>query len=146
MLMPEVSNKVLKKLKIVNPIENGSDITSRKRAMQFVQAGRAVFVGAGDNFIRFNDADPRNQAAKGRAASGYQGVDRMLSKTEITNIPFARPAKALREALTDRSKVPVRRSMKGRNGSVKVVISDGQMNRPPYIAAQRFSADREAER
>jgi hypothetical protein len=145
MLMPEVSNKVLKKVKIVNPIENGSDITSRKRAVQFVHAGRAVFVGAGDNFIRFNDADPRNQAAEGRAASGYQGVDRMMSKTEITNIPLARPAKALMEALIDRSKVPVRRSMKGRSGPVKVVVSAEPMKRE-HIAGQQFSADYEAKR
>ena len=94
--------KISKKVKIINPIENGSAITSRKRAVQFVQAGRAVFLG--DKFIRFVETDTRNQAAKGRAASGYQAVDRMMSKAEMANIPFARPGLAFSESLTDRSR------------------------------------------
>src|SRR5260370_36579582 len=105
---PRVSMKLAKNVKIINPIENGSAITSRKRAVQFVQAGRAVFLG--DKFIRFVETDTRNQAAKGRAASGYQAVDRMMSKAEMANIPLVRPSLAFRESLTKRSKGYVRRS------------------------------------
>ena len=93
--------KISKKVKIINPIENGSAITSRNRAVQFVQAGRAVFLG--HNFIRFVETDPRNQAAKKRAASGYQAVDRLMSRAEMANIPFARPGLAFAEFLTARS-------------------------------------------
>ena len=101
----EVSINVAKKVRIINPVENGSNITSRKRARQFVEAKRAVFVG--DNFIRFIEIDPRNQAAHRRAAAEYNAVNRMMSKKEIANIPIVRPAKALTEALTKRLRVPV---------------------------------------
>jgi hypothetical protein len=121
----EVSTKVAKKVRIINPIENGSNITSRNRAQQFVEAKRAVFVG--DRFVRFIETDPRNQAAQKRAATGYNSVPRMLSKTEIANIPVARPGGALRAALTKRSGVPVRRHIAGRNGPVRVIMSSGTM-------------------
>jgi integrase len=98
----EVSIKVANKIRIINPVENGSNITSRKRALQFVRAGRAVFVGS--SLMRFIDADPRNQAAARRAARRYDEVDRMMTKTEAANIPLVRPAKAIWEAMTDRSK------------------------------------------
>ena len=65
MPLPEVCSR---KIRITNPVENGSPFTSRKRALQYVQAGRAIFVSA--NQIRFLEADPRNQAAAARAASG----------------------------------------------------------------------------
>jgi type III secretory pathway component EscU len=42
----EVSMNVAKKIRIINPVENGSNITSLKRALQFVKTGRAVFVGS----------------------------------------------------------------------------------------------------
>jgi hypothetical protein len=44
-----------------------------------------------------------------RARTGYDSVGRMMSKTEVKNIPMARPAIALRELLTDRSRSRVRR-------------------------------------
>jgi hypothetical protein len=95
--------KLSQKVKIINPVENGSAITSRKKAVQFVQAGKAVFLG--DNFIRFVENDPRNQAVTERAASGCQDVNRMMSKAEIANIPFARPGRAFRAFLTNRPKI-----------------------------------------
>jgi hypothetical protein len=81
-----------KKVKILNPIENGSSITSRKRALQLVDAKRAEFVGG--NYIRFLNDDPRNQAAEQRAAEGYV-LKGGLTEVQIANIPLARPAKAL---------------------------------------------------
>jgi hypothetical protein len=42
---PNVSMKLSKKVKIINPIENGAATTSRKRAMQFVQAGSRFLRG-----------------------------------------------------------------------------------------------------
>ena len=119
----EVSMNVTKKVRIINPVENGSNITSRKRALQFVQSGRAVFVGS--NLLRFIGADPRNQAAVRRAACGYEAVDRMMSKTEVANIPLARPAKAIREAMTDRSRGRTRRISGGRSGPVRVLAGAG---------------------
>jgi len=112
---------IRKKVRIVNPIENGSNITSRKRAMQFVKEKRAVFLD--ENSIRFIDADPRNQAANRRAAAEYNAVNRAMSKHEIGNIPIVRPGKALTEALTKRSRVPVLRHVAGRNGPVRVIVS-----------------------
>ena len=110
----ELSANVVKKVRITNPIENGSNFTSRKRALQFVEAGRAVFVG--DSSIRFSEADPRNQAAQRRAAADYNAVSRVMNKREIANIPLIRPGKALREALTERSRVPILRHVAGRTG------------------------------
>src|SRR5713226_3838876 len=43
MLIP----KLRKKVKILNPINNGSDITSRKRADEYVRTKRAYWVPAG---------------------------------------------------------------------------------------------------
>ena len=122
-LMPaaEVSLNVMKKVRITNPIENGSNLTSRKRALQFVEAKRAVFVD--DNSIRFFETDPRNQAAHSRAAAEYNAVNRTMSRKEIANIPLARPGKALMEALTTRSGGPVRRHVAGRSGPVRVIVS-----------------------
>jgi hypothetical protein len=119
----EVSINAAKKIRIVNPVENGSNITSRKRALQFVHAGRAVFVG--NNLMRFIDTDPRNQAAARRAARGYEEVDRMMTKTEAANIPLARPAKAIMEAMTDRAGNRARRAPSGRSGPVRVVVKAG---------------------
>jgi len=119
----EVSANVSAKVKIVNPIENASHITSRKRALQFVKAGRAVFVGS--NLLRFVEADPRNQTAVRRAAHAYASVDRIMTKAEIAKIPLARPATALREAMTDRSKSRVRRTPVGRSKSPRVLVSNG---------------------
>ncbi|MGO4884237.1 MAG: hypothetical protein ACLP59_25965 [Bryobacteraceae bacterium] len=124
----EVSINVAKKIRIINPVENGSNITSRKRALQFVQAGRAVFVGS--NLMRFIDVDPRNQAAALRAARGYVEVDRMMTKAEAANIPLVRPAKAIREAMTDRSASRPRRAPGGRSGPVRVLVGAGDMREP----------------
>jgi hypothetical protein len=115
----EVSATAVKKVLITNPIENGSNFTSRKRALQFVEAGRAVFVG--DNSIRFIETDPRNQAAQRRAAVEYNAVNRVMNKKEIANIPLVRPGKAVREYLTKRSRVPVLRHVAGRSGPVRVI-------------------------
>jgi hypothetical protein len=119
----EVSINVAKKVSIINPVENGSNITSRKRALQFVQSGRAVFVGS--NLLRFLEADPRNQAAVRRAAHGYESVRRMMNKTEIANIPMARPATAFKEVMTDRSGSRGRHAPSGRSGPVHVVVEAG---------------------
>lgn len=119
----EVSINVAKRVRIINPVENGSNITSRKRALQFVQSGRAVFVGS--NLLRFIEADPRNQAAVRRAARGYEEVDRMMSKTEIANIPLARPATAFKELMTDRSGSRGRHAPFGRSGPVHVFVEAG---------------------
>ena len=118
----DLSLSLAKKIKIVNPIENGSNITSRKRALQFVEAKRAIFVGK--DLLRFIEADSRNQAAAQRAARGYTSVNRMMTRTEIENIPLARAAMAVREAITDRSRNRVRRSAGGRSGPVRALISD----------------------
>lgn len=107
-----------KKVKILNPIENGSSITSRKRALQLVEMKRAEFVGG--NCIRFVKDDPRNKAAAQRAAEGYV-LKSELTKAEIAHIPLAMPAKAVREASTDRSKGG--RHARGRSGRVRIVVS-----------------------
>lgn len=109
---------LVRKVRITNPIENGSSITSRKRALEFVQAKRAVFVG--NDSIRFIESDPRNQAATRRAAVGYNEVNRTMTRDELANLPMARPAKALREANSMRSRVYGRR-IAGRSGPVRVV-------------------------
>lgn len=119
----EVSINVSKKVTIINPVENGSNITSRKRALQFVQSGRAVFVGS--NLLRFLDADPRNQAAVRRATHEYESVRRMMNKTEIANIPLARPATAFKELITDRSGSRGRHAPSGRSWPVHVVVEAG---------------------
>ena len=90
MLISEVRSKI----KIVNPIENGSRFTSRKRALQFVQAGRAIFVA--ETQIRFLENEPRNRAAATRAATLYVLNNRMLTKKELRNIPVINPSKAYR--------------------------------------------------
>lgn len=125
----EVSMNAAKKVRIINPVENGSNITSRKRALQFVQSGRAVFVGS--DLLRFIEADPRNQAAVRRAARGYEEVDRMMSKTEIANIPLARPATALKEAMTDRSGTRGRHAPSGRSSPARVLVEAGSIRETP---------------
>jgi hypothetical protein len=119
----EVSTKVAKKVRIINPVENGSNITSRKRALQFVAEGRAVFVGS--KLLRFIETDPRNQAAAHRAARGYEAVNRVMSKAEIANIPLVRPATAIRDAMTDRSTSRRRHVPGRRSGPVHVLVSKG---------------------
>ena len=116
----------MNKVKITNPIENGSSLTSRKRAQQFVDARRAVFVDA--NSIRFVDNDPRNQAANQRAAAEYNAVNRMMTKKEIASIPFVRPGKALVEVLTKRSRVSVLPRFRGRSGPVRIIVSTPSTN------------------
>jgi hypothetical protein len=117
----EVSPTVKKKVRITNPIENGSNFTSHKRALHFVEAKRAIFLG--DNAIRFIDNDPRNQAAQTRAAAEYNAVNRTMSRKEIANIQLVRPGKALTEVLTKRSPVSVRRHVAGRNGPVRSLLA-----------------------
>jgi hypothetical protein len=118
----EVSLNAMKKVRITNPIDNGSNLTSRKRALQFVEAKRAVFVG--DNSIRFIENDPRNQAAHRRAAAEYNAVDRTMTRQELANIPLVRPGKALREASTNRTQA-ARRHVAGRSGPVQVIVNTG---------------------
>jgi hypothetical protein len=117
----EVFPKSVRKVRITNPIENGSNFTSRKRALQFAAAKRAVFVG--DNSIRFIESDPRNKAVRSRAAAEYNAVNRTMNRKEIANIPLARPGKALREAMTKRSGVRLRRHVVGRSGPVRAIVS-----------------------
>jgi hypothetical protein len=121
----EVSTKVTKKVMIINPVENGSNMTSRKRALQFVAEGRAVFVGS--KLLRFIETDPRNRAAAQRAALGYGAVDRVMTKTEIANIPLVRPATAIREAITDRSTSKRRHAQGGRTGPVHILVGKGSV-------------------
>ena len=118
-----------KKVKILNPIENGSSITSRKRALQLVEAKRAEFVGG--NCIRFLKDDPRNKAAERRASEGYV-LKGELTKAEIANIPLAMPAKAVREASTDRSRGG--RHARGRSGRVRIITK-------PALSTPQFGAD-----
>ena len=120
MLVPDVCSK---KVKIVNPVENGAAVTSRKRALQFVQSGRAVFVG--QNQLRFIETDPRNRAAAERATRGYAAVDRKMTETELRNIPLVRPARALREMMTDRARAKGGRPPAGRTGPGRVLTLDG---------------------
>ena len=115
---------IRQKVKIINPIENGSDITSRKRAIQYVESGRAVFVGG--DFIRFVANDPRNQAAQRRASAGYEAVNSLMSKVEIGNIPLVRPGFALKESLTKRSTNHRPNSRDGRPGPVRVLFRSGK--------------------
>ena len=84
------------KVKITNPIDNGSSFTSRKRALQYVQTGRAIFLA--ENQIRFIGDDPRNQAAAERAARGYVTTNRVLTERELRSIPLINPANAYRLA------------------------------------------------
>ena len=109
--MPMLISEVCSKVKIINPTENGSLFTSRKRALQFVKIGRAIFVA--ENQIRFVETDPRNQAAAARAAMGYVQIERMLTKRELQNIPFVNPAKAYRRAMRTSSGSERRASGKG---------------------------------
>jgi hypothetical protein len=109
-----------KKVKIVNPIENGSNITSRKRAAQLVETKRAVFVD--DSSIRLVRDDPRNQAAAQRAAKGYV-LNEQLTNAKIARLPIAMPAKAVREAHTDRSRGG--RFPRGRSGRVRIIVGAG---------------------
>ena len=110
--MPMPIPEVRSKIKIINPIENGSPFTSRKRGLHFVQAGRAIFVA--ENQIRFIETDPRNQAAVARAASGYVLSERLLTERELKSIPFVNPSKAYRQAMRISSG---NERQKGRKGS-----------------------------
>jgi hypothetical protein len=111
-----------KKVKILNPIENGSSITSRKRACALVDMKRAEFVGS--NFIRFLNDDPRNKAAAERAARGYV-LKSEVTKVEIAHIPLVSPAKAIREAATNRSRGG--RHARGRSGRVHIIANLGKV-------------------
>lgn len=109
-----------KESRIVNPIENGANVTSRKRAQQFIDARRAVFVGA-NLFCWVRCSETR------RAVYWYESVDRSLGKTgvghhgsEIANIPVVRPSLALRQSLLGRSKRSTRRFC-GKTGRVRLV-------------------------
>jgi hypothetical protein len=117
--VPMPSRELSKKIRIVNPIENGSSLTSRARALQYVRAGRAVFVG--QNSVRFLDTHPGNQSAREQAAAGYQSIDRGMTVSELAHIPIIRPT----SLMVDRTRVPVRRSLAGRNGPVRFVMSEG---------------------
>jgi hypothetical protein len=118
------TRELSKKVRILNPIEKWSDITSRRQAERYVQAGRAVFVG--QNRIQFIAGHPHNLAAKEHAANlKYDAATkRLATQTEIANVPFARPGVAFREAITDRTKIRVRRCA-GRNGKVEILMSAG---------------------
>jgi hypothetical protein len=131
---------VSKKVKILNPIENGSNITSRKRALELVRSNRAIFVD-GDSQLRLIEGDPRNQAAALRAAEGYV-LNGELTEAEIKHIPLERPAKALREANTDRSRSG--RFPRGRSGRVRIIVSAGvkeKSNRIPLVLGRIADVD-----
>ena len=66
--------------------------------------------------------DPRNKAAAQRAAEGYV-LKGELTKVEIAHIPLAMPAKAVREASTDRSRGG--RHARGRSGRVRIITKLG---------------------
>jgi hypothetical protein len=81
---------------ILNPVNGGGTITSRKRAIYFTRAKRAVWFG--NNAIRFIDGDPRNQAAATRAAATvapYDQSERLMLEEDLRNIPVIMPHKAL---------------------------------------------------
>jgi len=120
------SRELRKKVRILNPIENGNgaNITSRKKANEYVSQGRAVF--AGRDFIRFIESDARNQTTMAVAAACYaRATERTCSKIEVASVPFVRPAFALQQILTDRTKVRVRRSPAGISGRVNTLVSGG---------------------
>jgi len=113
------------KIRIVNPIQQGSCWTGRNRAERYVRIGRAVFVGP--NSIRFIDSDLRNASALKRAASAADKYDRVArtgvaSLSAIKNLPVVGKPLVL---LTDtRRSSP--RAPHGRNGAVRIVVSSGE--------------------
>jgi hypothetical protein len=81
----------------------------------------------GDNQLRLIEGDPRNQAAAQRAAGGYV-LNEELTADKIAHIPIEMPAKALREAHTDRSKGG--RFPRGRSSRVRIIVSAGVTEKP----------------
>lgn len=81
---------------ILNPVEGGRTITSRKRAIYFTESGRANWHGK--NAIRFADNDARNQDAADRAearALPYRAVNRLMAEADLANVPVVMPGKLL---------------------------------------------------
>ena len=101
-------------VKVVNPVWNGHGYIKRKLANRYAAEGRGTFVDDEQNQLRLDLSHPKNRAAAAKAADGYR-LDRMLSKDEIAHVPVVRAGIALRDALTKRSDVPVRRRMGDQN-------------------------------
>ena len=102
------------RVKVVNPVWNGSGYIKRKTANFYLAEGRAEFVG--EDQLRLIESHPKNKGASWRAATGYERVDRMMTRAELAHIPLVRPE----ILLTDRS-TPTRRSFSGRSGPVRVL-------------------------
>jgi len=84
------------KISILNPVEHGARWTGLNRAERYVASKRAVWVS--HSSIRLIEADPRNQAARERArnrAAAYDGVTRLMTESELANIPVLMPRKLL---------------------------------------------------
>ena len=111
------------KVAVVNPPWNGSGKIKRKTADFYVGEGRAVW--AGEALLRMVEAHPKNQAAKLRAAAGYDAAKwdgRRITPDELLNIGVVCPAKAITENLTDRS-LGSGRHVAGRSGPVRSIVT-----------------------
>lgn len=109
------------KVTVVNPPWNGSGRIKRKTADFYVNEGRAVWVGAGspEPLLWMIESHPKNQAARLRAAAGYDATEwagRRITPEELLHIGVVCPAKAITENLTVRVGVPARRHFAGRSG------------------------------
>ena len=102
------------RVKVVNPVWNGSGYIERKTANFYVAEGRAVFVG--DDQLRLIASHPKNKAASWRAATGYERIQRTMTRAELRHLPVVRPE----ILLTDRS-TRARRGFAGRSGPVRVL-------------------------
>jgi hypothetical protein len=102
------------RVKVVNPVWNGSGYIERKTANFYVAEGRAVFVG--DDQLRLIASHPKNKAASWRAATGYERIQRTMTRAELRHLPVVLPEKLL----TDRS-TPARRGFVGRSGPVRLL-------------------------
>jgi hypothetical protein len=101
-------------VKVVNSVWNGSGDIKRKTAKDYVDEGRAVFLG--ENQLRLIESHPKNRVASSRAAAGYERIQRTMTRSELAHLPAVRPE----ILLTDRS-TPARRGFAGRSGPVRVL-------------------------
>ena len=99
--------------RIVNPVQNGSQLIRRKDADRLVSAGRAEWI-AGDQ-LRLVMSHPTNRANAAEAATHYIRATKVMvhSVAELRHIPVQKP----QEALIDRS-VTVGRRFRGRSGQI----------------------------
>ncbi len=113
---PEVRRSY--RVKVVNPIWNGSGTIRRKKAEHYVLHGRAEWVGSEQ--VRMLMSHPANRAAAAEAAAAYESVKRTMSREELAHLPLAN----VEIAYTDRS-VAATRHVAGRSGPVRVIRSNG---------------------